>query len=144
MTLDTLNNLSDLKINIVLCPETVASGDLYKTLHQLNVMGIKRVNLREPYGQPHIGDPLATYAHQNGSLFGMPTYDWGGMQVTYWDVHFVEVESINLYANGIVSTTYPVSKGHCPSTGTVLSQEYFNKSGRIIEQWNLFQKLLLI
>lgn len=119
------------KINVVLCPETVESGDIYRTLNKLDDMGVRTVNLREPYGQPHIGSPLRTQA---GTRLGMPRYVWGRMDVTYWDVHYVEVESVNLYANGIVSETYPVTKGHAP-TGIVRGQENFPTSGRQQPQW---------
>jgi len=124
----------DIKINVVMGPENVGGGDIFKTLETLQGMNGRRGNLREPYGQPHIGDPLAkspaTYVKQ---VLGMPSYDWGGLSVTYWDVHYVEVESVNLYANGKVSITYPITKGHDPS-GTVLPQVFF-PGGRIHEQW---------
>ena len=126
-------NIKDMsvKINIVLCPETVTSNDIYNTLDVLASIGVKKVNLREPYGQPHIGSPLI---NPIGERLGMPRYDWFGMDVTYWDVHYVEVESVNLYANGIVSETYPITKGHSPD-GKVLGQENWKVSGRHYEQW---------
>ena len=119
------------KVNIVLCPETVNSGDIAKTLDALADAGVRVVNLREPYGQPHIGTPLANPV---GERLGMPRYDWLGMDVTHWDVHYVEVESVNLYANGRVSETYPITKGHAP-TGEVRGQENFRTSGRVRQQW---------
>jgi len=36
----------------------------------------------------------------------MPRYDYKGVDVTYWDVHYVRVESVILYANGNVSLDY--------------------------------------
>lgn len=137
------------KVNLVLCPETTDENvDYWFTLTKLRHLGIKRVNLREPYGQPHIGDPLAKEAKFNPLMkqikttLGMPTYDFFGMEVTYWDVHYVEVESVNLYANGIVSVTYPITKGHDPVTGDVKDQENFQKSGRIRNQWLTSKKHL--
>jgi organic radical activating enzyme len=125
-----------IKINIVLGPENVKSRDLMATLLELARIGIKTVNLREPYGQPHIGDPLAMWGHEPfGYLYGMPRYDFAGMQVVYWDVHYVEVESVNLYANGVVSINYPITKGHDPKRGAVLDQSNFVTSGRRQEQW---------
>lgn len=126
----------DIKVNVVLCPETVESGDLWKTLTILAGYGVKRVNLREPYGQPRIGDPLADRLPKWGEIFGMPQYQIGDTVITYWDVHYVEVESVNLYANGLVSTTYPVSLGHDPTVGKVLDQTNFKASGRQASQWN--------
>lgn len=132
----------DIKINVVLCPETV-DQDIYKTLQALQKLGIRRVNLREPYGQPHIGNPLATPTELAKSIgisylketLGMQTYTLGEMEITYWDVHYVEVESVNLYANGVVSLDYPVTRGHDPIYGDVRDQGKFHKSGRVQEQW---------
>jgi hypothetical protein len=121
-----------IKANVVLCPETVNSGDIFKTIIRLADAGIKKINLREPYGQAHVGNPIARYP--DGDHLGMPFYNICGAEVTYWDVHYVEVESVNLYANGEISTTYPVSKGHCPKTGKVLDQTHFTH-GRMTEQW---------
>lgn len=120
-----------LKVNVVLCPETVYADDVKDTLNRLVECGIRTVNLREPYGQPHIGSPLVNPV---GEMFGMPLYDWHGMNVVYWDVHYVEVESVNLYANGVVSETYPITKGHAPS-GEVHPQEFWQLSGRQVQQW---------
>lgn len=119
------------KVNVVLCPETVTGGDITRTLDVLADAGVRVVNLREPYGQPHIGTPLE---NPIGERLGMPRYDWRGMDVTYWDVHYVEVESVNLYANGVVSETYPITRGHAPN-GRVLGQEHWKTSGRQHAQW---------
>lgn len=121
---------SDLKANIVLGPENI-DGDWLSTVKTLAQYGFKKINLREPYGQPHIGNPIKT-------TLGMPTYDIDGCQVTYWDVHYVEVESVNLYANGIVSETYPITQGHHP-TGSVKDQSNFS-GGRVQDQWLTLRK----
>lgn len=128
------------KGNVVLCPETVARdnmgrSDLDATLEHFAFNKFKKVNIREPYGQSHIGDPLkGTQFDQIGTIYGMPIYNVYGMQVTYWDVHYVEVESVNLYANANVSVTYPVTKGHDPVLGTVFDQSNF-QIGRQFDQW---------
>lgn len=129
-----------LKINVVLCPEILvgvgSDHDLLKTLWKLQKLGIKRVNLREPYGQPHIGDPLQALGYiPAGKHLGMPYHNMEGTQVTYWDVHYVEVESVNLYASGNVSETYPITKGYDDRQGKVMGQENFLYSGRVREQW---------
>lgn len=122
----------DLKVNVVLGPENVPNGDIYKTLHALANAGVHRINLREPYGQKHVGNPFEGYA-EFGKILGMPQYTFRGMSVVYWDVHEVHVESVNLYASGRVSITYPISKGHA-ETGEVHAQDYF-PGGRITQQW---------
>jgi hypothetical protein len=119
-----------IKINIVLCPEILTNGDIFRTLDKLQTIGIKRVNIREPYGQPHIGSPLKD---PYKFIYGMPCYKYYDMDVVYWDVHYVEVESINLYANGKVSEDYPVTRGHV-SNGEVISQEKWSY-GRHFNQW---------
>jgi len=138
----SLSRGKDLKVNVVLGPENTGENvsDLVNTLDYLTSLGIKRINLREPYGQPHIGDPLANNCGSHPDIvLGMPVYHWlhngNTCEVIYWDVHYVEVESVNLYANGKVSTTYPITKGHCDETGKVLDQSNFANAGRIREQW---------
>lgn len=127
----TLKPGMPVKINVVLCPETVRDGDILRTLDALADAGVGAVNLREPYGQPHIGSPLD---NPIGERFGMPRYCWRGMDITYWDVHYVEVESVNLFANGVVSETYPITKG-CAPDGTVLGQANWKTAGRQKPQW---------
>lgn len=125
------------KINVVLGPEN-AGDHLEAFLVELDRIGVKKVNLREPYGQPHVGNPLAREResrHVSGRRFGMPVYLFGNMEIMYWDVHYVEVESVNLYANGRISVDYPITRGHDEQTGKVLDQGNFKKSGRQQEQW---------
>jgi len=124
------------KVNIVLCPAAVEGRDLLITLNRLREMGIEEVHLREPYGQPHIGNPMSVAGFdRTGTLFGMPVYKCGTVDVVYWDVHYVKIGSINLYANGKTNLTYPITKGHCPQTGSVKPQSSFMYSGRVREQW---------
>lgn len=134
------DHMHDLKVNIVLGPENTSllgynhRIDIWRTLHKLREAGFKKVNLREPYGQPHVGDVLALHNHPlAGERLGMPFYDWRGMDVMYWDVHYVEVESVNLYASGRVSETYPITQGH-DEEGYVLDQSHY-KGGRVQDQW---------
>ena len=129
----------DLKLNVVLCPENTVGGwpraDVYRTLDWASARGVRRINLREPYGQPHVGDPLVGYCERSGSTHGMPAYEWDGATVTYWDVHYVEVESVNLYANGTVSETYPITKGYDTREGKVLDQSHWREAKRHLPQW---------
>ena len=122
----------DLKVNVVLGPENI--GDVVNTLEKLAGSGVRRVNLREPYRQPHVGDPMVRNGFiAEGTTLEMPTYRIGRMKVTYWDVHYVEVESVNLYASGRISELYLITKGHDES-GEVHSQEQF-RHGRQRAQW---------
>lgn len=138
--LDNSEHMKSVKLNVVLGPENTANrkhtdnADIYKTLEKASLLGIKRVNLREPYGQPHVGDPMKDKFTQIKTTLGMPTYLYDNVEVTWWDVHYVEVESVNLYASGKVSLTYPITLGHDDETGKVLNQKHF-PGGRIQEQW---------
>jgi hypothetical protein len=132
--LQATKHWTDFKVNIVLGDENVNGGDIHKTLAILEHYGVPKVNLREPYGQAHIGNPLEKQS-VCGNVFGNPCYYYeNGMIVTYWDVHYTEVESINLYANGVVSNTYPITKGHDPVNGKVIDQNQWTK-GRHFKQW---------
>lgn len=146
-----INPEMDVKINVVLCPESIES-DIYDTLKNFQEIGIKRVNIREPYGQPHIGNPFFNPTARAKELgieylketLGMQTYSLNDMEITYWDVHYVEVESVNLYANGVVSVDYPVTRGHDPIYGDVRDQSKYEKSGRVREQWLSTKKKLKV
>ena len=132
--IDNTKHWKDLKINIVLGEENY-QYDIFNTLKILDSIGVPlKVNLREPYGQPHIGNPLENFYVVNKWVYGNPCYIFNNIYVTYWDVHYTEVESVNLYANGHVSTTYPITKGHNFDKGKVKDQSNFIK-GRNIKQW---------
>ena len=126
-----------LKVNIVLGPENI-KNDIYQTILNCNYLGIAKINMREPYGQPHIGDPLNGFFKKCiHKTFGMPHYHCtinGNTEITYWDVHYVEIESVNLYANGNISTLYPITKGYDINLGEVKTQDNFI-GGRIRQQW---------
>lgn len=119
------------KANVVLTAETVKE-DIVDTLNGLADMGFEKINVREPYGQAHVGNPMSLL-RPDGEVLGMPMYKLFDAEVVYWDVHYCEVESVNLYANGNISELYPVSQGH-HETGEVKSQGNFT-TGRHRKQW---------
>jgi organic radical activating enzyme len=49
------NPSMDLKVNIVLGRANTEEEDVITTIHKCGQVGIRRINLREPYGQPHVG-----------------------------------------------------------------------------------------
>lgn len=123
----------DVKLNVVLCPES-DDNDIANTIGTAHGWGIKRVNFREPYGQEHIGDPFADIAIPKKVVFGNPCYEFGEVECTYWDVHYTEVESVNLYADGKLSLDYPITRGHSEEHGDVRDQSFFEQ-GRQRSQW---------
>jgi hypothetical protein len=125
------------KLNVVLCPET--AGDIDHTIYRAANMLIEKINFREPYGQRHIGNPFAhpkdlmnRGAHK--WVYGNPCYLRYGVECTYWDVHYTQVDSINLYADGTISNDYAVSLGHSEEHGDVKDQSKF-RQGRQRAQW---------
>jgi len=119
------------KLNVVLCPETIHT--IPHTIAKAAELGIKKINFREPYGQTNIGNPFQYYIADK-MVFGNPCYVFNSVECTYWDVHYTEVESVNLYADGHISVDYPVSLGHSDALGEVHDQTHF-KQGRQATQW---------
>jgi hypothetical protein len=126
-----------IKLNVVLGPENKDTFELTRTINWAAKCGVRKINLREPYGQPHVGNPFQ-YIVEDDIRYGMPVYRYWDSEVTYWNVHTVEVESVNLYANGVVSTDYPVTRGHDPLGGAVHDQSHWATPGRHVEQWVKF------
>jgi hypothetical protein len=130
-----VRDISKWKINCVLGPENANSQAITEIVEACSKFGIPRVNLREPYGQPHVGierlglGPVKKRILQDT----VDVYDFGDVEVSYWDVHFVGVRSVNLYANGRVSKDYPITKGHVEG-GVVIPQDQFDH-GRHQKQW---------
>lgn len=123
-----------LKLNVVLCVETTRYRDYANTIEIAAKMGIEKINFREPYGQMHVGDPFQWSLVPHKKVYGNPCYKLFGVECTYWDVHYTEVESVNLYADGHVSVEYPVTLGHSEELGDVRDQTNFDQ-GRQCSQW---------
>lgn len=133
--LSLFTHLENFKINCVLGVGNSHILNGIELVNLANKYGIKKINLREPYGQAHIGhrfmpDKLSGHILQDS----VPYWLLDGVEVYYWDVHIVAVRSINLYANGRISTDYPITKGHI-STGIVQSQDNFEGHQRRQKQW---------
>ena len=130
----------DFKINIVLSSYN-CNDDLIETIQKLNKIGIKKINLREPYGQPNMQNVLYQLFDKHNivwdtekSILGNKIANINGTQVCYWDVHYTEVQSINLYASGRISYDYCITLGHSDN-GKVYNQNEFLSEGRKFPQW---------
>lgn len=129
----------DFRINILLSSYNIINNDLMATIDKLIDAGTKKINLREPYGQPNMRSSLNKFLQKNKLTFthkilGNDALTYRGCEICYWDVHYTEVESVNLYANGRVSNDYPITRGHDVS-GLVLSQDNWQFEGRKYQQW---------
>jgi hypothetical protein len=129
------NDLSQFKLNCVLGPLSANMENVAGLVDLASAWGITRINLREPYGQEHVGSewigsiPDGTVLQES-----VPFWDFGEVRVFYWDVHYVAVRSVNLYANGRISMEYPITKGHIEG-GVVIPQSEFQGHHRRQKQW---------
>lgn len=127
-------DLSKFKINCVLGPGNANKKNVLGLVSLANKYGIKRLNLREPYGQSHVG--FFYMGEPEGEILQgtVPIWNIDGVSVAYWDVHVVGVRSVNLYANGRVSMDYPITRGHTDN-GIVKPQDDFPGHARRARQW---------
>jgi pyruvate-formate lyase-activating enzyme len=106
------------EVNVILLPEVLPG--LWRTIANLIGHKVPRVNLREPYGFQRAGNPMMP-ALPDTHIFGQPQYSMGNTVLTYWDVYRVQIQSVNLFANGTVTTDYAVTRGYHPE-GKVIEQ----------------------
>lgn len=133
------NTPFDFRINILLSTKNICNNDLMLTIDKLIEAGTIKINLREPYGQPNMSKALNLFFKQNNlefshKILGNDALIYKGCEICYWNVHYTEVESVNLYSNGKVSDDYPITRGH-HSSGSVLSQDNWSFEGRKYQQW---------
>lgn len=127
-----------LRVNYVVSPWNL--GDEFaRSIEYFRSSGVESVNMRQPYGQEHV-DMEPMMRDQNfrviGNEFGMPVMSYRGMKVIFWDVHYVAVHSLNLYADGHISVAYPITRGSVPGDkGEVKGQEHFSGHKRRLPQW---------
>lgn len=100
-------HMKDVRLSITLSNAN-KGGDLYHSFRRAQIMGIKRVILVEPWGQPHIGDPFAGKLDPTDTYLGMPVYTIMDVSVLYWDLASSEANSVNLFADGKVTVEYPI------------------------------------
>jgi MoaA/NifB/PqqE/SkfB family radical SAM enzyme len=92
----------------------VVTGDngagMREFLEACQVLGIRRVVLRKLYGERRTWRKLLPRSRlglvRRGAFRGNPVYDFYGMEVTLWDFDRAQVQSINLFSTGEISTAY--------------------------------------
>lgn len=95
----------------VSCVVTEANrGEIPDFLRRCQAIGIERLVLRKLYGElrgwEELLDSEATKLVCRGNYRGNPVYDLGGMEVTLWDFDVTASRSINLFADGTISSAY--------------------------------------
>jgi hypothetical protein len=81
-------------------------------------IGVQRLVLRKLFGDQRTWGDLLTVVpewSQRGAYRGNPVYDYQGMEVTLWDFDRTESTSINLFANGTLSTEYLLAAAQATS-----------------------------
>jgi hypothetical protein len=85
------------------------SGELESFLDRCGAIGVKRVVLRQLYGDtrlwplPHQLIPRTVYRRN-------PVYDYYGMEVTFWRFDQTASTSINLFSDGTISDHYLLTR----------------------------------
>lgn len=97
------------KISCVIGPENASQVPAF--LDQCHRLGIKRLVFRQQFGSPVSWQPPPTLK-QIGTYRDNPVYDDAGMQVTYWNFGRTTASSLNLFANGSISTEYLLALYH--------------------------------
>ena len=74
-------------------------------------IGIRRLVLRQLYGDPRRWDILSDLTPV-GTYRDNPVYDYGGMEVTYWNFYRTTSASLNLFSDGSISTEYLLARAN--------------------------------
>jgi MoaA/NifB/PqqE/SkfB family radical SAM enzyme len=97
-----------IKISCVVSGEN--AEEIPSFLNHCLALGIRRVVLRKAYGDHRSWsdwlNPSALGLKHQGSFRGNPVYVLGNLEVTLWDFLTSQVQSINLFSSGLISTQY--------------------------------------
>lgn len=81
------------------------SGELNSFLDRCGAIGIKRVVLRQLYGDARLW-PLPAQLVPRTVYRRNPVYDYSGLEVTFWRFDQTASTSINLFSDGTISNQY--------------------------------------
>jgi molybdenum cofactor biosynthesis enzyme MoaA len=95
------------KVSAVLTADNVAEFDDF--LARCHAIGVRRLVFRQLFGQTRQWSVFERLT-QTGVYRQNPVYDYGGMEVTYWDFGRTESQSLNLFSNGVISPHYLLSR----------------------------------
>jgi hypothetical protein len=101
------------KISCVLTNDNRAQVEPF--LDRCHEAGVKRLVFRQQYGEALPWTPPSRLTRVS-TYRSNPVYDDRGMQVTYWRFSHTTSRSLNLFADGSISTEYLLSK-HAPHQG---------------------------
>ena len=89
-------------------------GEMAGFLRRCREIGVKRLVLRKLYGEGRGWDELLDWAQmgliRQGDYRGNPVYTVGGLEVTLWDFDATQSHSLNLFADGTISSAYRLAE----------------------------------
>ena len=83
--------------------------ELPEFLERCQAIGIKRVVVRQLYGDTH-ALPIVAGLTLYGLYSRNPVYNYRGMEVTYWNFDHCDCHSLNLFSDGTISADYLLAK----------------------------------
>lgn len=113
-----------IKISCLLTAENEA--EIPEFLIHCHRLGIQRVVLRTPFGkskyQSHIRWDQLLLSHKlpikpRGEFRSNPVFDFQEMEITLWDFEQSASRSINLFASGLISSDYLLTKANLTQSG---------------------------
>ena len=78
-------------------------------------LNIKRLVLRQLYGERGAW-PCIDGLSPRGEYRGSQVYDYGGLEITFWDFDRSESTSLNLFSSGVISDTYLLAQTQVTNT----------------------------
>lgn len=117
------NTKPSIKLSCVLTPDNVDQVEVY--IETAARLGVTRIALRPAFcvqtggSMPLKSPKLLDETVPNRFHCGNPVFDIGGVEVTYWKFDKTSGKSLNLFANGLLSKEYLLSKApldDCSST----------------------------
>lgn len=96
-----------LKISCILTEDNLAGLPAY--LDRLVEIGLERLVLRRLLGETRTF-PLPAGLVGVGQYRGNPVYQWGPLEVTYWNFDTTESTSLNLFPDGTLSPHYLLTR----------------------------------
>ena len=90
------------------------AGELDGFLAHCHDIGIRRVVLRQLYGDPRWW-PLPSRLRRIGAYRDNPVYDYRGMEVTFWRFDATASTSLNLFSDGTISDEYLLTRARSRS-----------------------------
>jgi hypothetical protein len=92
-------------VKVSCVPTEHNSGEMAKFLARCRDMGLKRLVLRQLYGDTRCWS-IFDHLPQTNLFQGNPVYTYGDLEITYWRFDQATSRALNLFSNGAISPHY--------------------------------------